>query len=76
MQHQLNSFILINCEMRVKSVETKCHDVQNDRRSHRNKRKMKIKVKINKKCIASMNQGIQIMLKSSLKRYFFFLFDL
>ena len=24
MQHQLNSFIHINCEMRVKSVETKC----------------------------------------------------
>ena len=24
MQNQLNSFILINCEMRVKSVETKC----------------------------------------------------
>jgi hypothetical protein len=42
------------------------HDVQNDRRSHRNKRKMKKKSN-KKKSITSMNQGIQIMLKSSLK---------
>jgi hypothetical protein len=44
------------------------HDVQNDRRSHRNKRKMKIKVTTKLKFITSMNLGIQIMLKSSLKR--------